>query len=70
MFRQDGAALAELSEQSVLVETMQQAIEAIRPQLKKGDMVLLSPACASLDQFKNFEQRGEVFMALAQGQHA
>ncbi|HDL3290667.1 TPA: UDP-N-acetylmuramoyl-L-alanine--D-glutamate ligase, partial [Mannheimia haemolytica] len=69
-FGQDGAALAELSEQSVLVETMQQAIEAIRPQLKKGDMVLLSPACASLDQFKNFEQRGEVFMALAQGQHA
>lgn len=62
--------MAELSEQSVLVETMQQAIEAIRPQLKKGDMVLLSPACASLDQFKNFEQRGEVFMALAQGQHA
>lgn len=69
-FGQDGAALAELSEQSVLVETMQQAVEAIRPQLKKGDMVLLSPACASLDQFKNFEQRGEVFMALAQGQHA
>ncbi|HHW7545988.1 TPA: UDP-N-acetylmuramoyl-L-alanine--D-glutamate ligase [Mannheimia haemolytica] len=69
-FGQDGAALTELSEQSVLVETMQQAIEAIRPQLKKGDMVLLSPACASLDQFKNFEQRGEVFMALAQGQHA
>ncbi|HDL6290503.1 TPA: UDP-N-acetylmuramoyl-L-alanine--D-glutamate ligase [Mannheimia haemolytica] len=69
-FGQDGAALAELSEQSVLVETMQQAIEAIRPQLKKDDMVLLSPACASLDQFKNFEQRGEVFMALAQGQHA
>lgn len=70
MFRARWAALAELSEQSVLVETMQQAIEAIRPQLKKGDMVLLSPACASLDQFKNFEQRGEVFMALAQGQHA
>ncbi|HGO5853552.1 TPA: UDP-N-acetylmuramoyl-L-alanine--D-glutamate ligase [Mannheimia haemolytica] len=69
-FGQDGAALAELSEQSVLVGTMQQAVEAIRPQLKKGDMVLLSPACASLDQFKNFEQRGEVFMALAQGQHA
>lgn len=69
-FGQDGKALAALSEQSVLVETMQQAVEAIRPQLKKGDMVLLSPACASLDQFKNFEQRGEVFVALAQGQVA
>lgn len=47
---------------------MQEAIAAIRPQLKKGDMVLLSPACASLDQFKNFEQRGEVFVSLAQEQ--
>ncbi|AFU19560.1 UDP-N-acetylmuramoyl-L-alanine--D-glutamate ligase [Actinobacillus suis] len=65
-FGQDGAQLAALSNQSVLVETMQQAIEQIRPQLKKGDMVLLSPACASLDQFKNFEERGHVFVKLAQ----
>lgn len=65
-FGKDGVELAKLSEQSVLVETMQQAVEAIRPQLKKGDMVLLSPACASLDQFKNFEQRGDAFMSLAQ----
>jgi len=42
-------------------------VEKIRPQLKRGDMVLLSPACASLDQFKNFEQRGDIFMALARG---
>lgn len=69
-FGQDGEELAKLSEQSVLVETMQEAIVAIRPQLKKGDMVLLSPACASLDQFKNFEQRGDVFVSLAQGQKA
>ena len=65
-FGQDGAQLAALSNQSVLVETMQQAIEQIRPQLKKGDMVLLSPACASLDQFKNFEERGQFFVKLAQ----
>lgn len=66
-FGRDGAMLATLTEQSVLVETMQQAIEIIRPKLKQGDMVLLSPACASLDQFPNFEVRGNQFMQLAQG---
>lgn len=66
-FGRDGAELAKLTENSVLVETMQQAVDAIRPQLNAGDMVLLSPACASLDQFKNFEERGKQFALLAQG---
>lgn len=66
-FGQDGAALAALTPDSVLVDTMSQAVAAIRPQLQAGDMVLLSPACASLDQFRNFEERGTQFMALAQG---
>ncbi len=65
-FGQDGKKLAELTENSVVVETMAQAIEQIRPLLEPSDMVLLSPACASLDQFPNFEIRGQQFMQLAQ----
>ena len=65
-FGRDGAELAALRpEIAQRTETMEQAMRLIAPQLKPGDMVLLSPACASLDQFKNFEQRGDEFTRLA-----
>ncbi|MDP8079174.1 UDP-N-acetylmuramoyl-L-alanine--D-glutamate ligase [Phocoenobacter skyensis] len=66
-FGKDGAKLAQLTEQSVIVESMIEAVAQIRPRLRQGDMVLLSPACASLDQFPNFEVRGQKFMELALG---
>jgi len=65
-FGRDGAELADLRpEVSSLFETMEQAMRDISTRVASGDMVLLSPACASLDQFRSFEQRGDVFTALA-----
>ncbi len=65
-FGRDGDELAALRpEVSVRTDTLQQAMAAIAPQTAPGDLVLLSPACASLDQFKNFEQRGDEFTRLA-----
>ncbi|MBA7932012.1 UDP-N-acetylmuramoyl-L-alanine--D-glutamate ligase [Klebsiella sp. RHBSTW-00215] len=65
-FGRDGAQLAALRpDVAVQTETMEQAMREIAPQVVPGDMVLLSPACASLDQFKSFEQRGDIFARLA-----
>src|SRR5712692_5901783 len=41
--------------------SMQEAVTAAREAARIGDVVLLSPACASFDMFDNYEHRGEVF---------
>ncbi len=41
--------------------TMGEIIDQCESQTKKGDVVLLSPACASFDMFKNYKDRGEQF---------
>ena len=50
-------------EVSVMVntESMQDAVQACFHLASKGDVVLLSPACASFDLFKNYEDRGRQF---------
>jgi UDP-N-acetylmuramoylalanine--D-glutamate ligase len=44
--------------------TIGRAVELAAERAKPGDVVLLAPACASFDQFENFEHRGHVFKEL------
>src|SRR3954452_10212938 len=55
--------VAEIEASGALAAAVRRARERARP----GDVVLLSPACASYDQFRNFEDRGDQFKALVRG---
>ena len=45
-------------------EAMDDAVRRARDAARVGDVVLLSPACASFDMFRNFEHRGDVFKSV------
>lgn len=44
-----------------IFDNLKQCVEFLFKNSRVGDVVLLSPACASFDQFSNYEERGEVF---------
>ena len=44
--------------------TLEAAVKTAKAEAEAGDTVLLAPACASFDQFENFEKRGEAFESL------
>src|SRR5580658_4466278 len=51
----------------VHAETLENAVRKANALAEPGDVVLLAPACASFDQFKNYEQRGQVFKEIVRG---
>jgi UDP-N-acetylmuramoylalanine--D-glutamate ligase len=56
----DLAGTVRLHRSGDLATAVRQATDAARP----GEVVLLSPACASFDQFRDYEERGEAFRSL------
>ena len=48
-------------------ETLERAVGEAAAEAESGDTVLLSPACASFDQFRDFEDRGDQFRRLVEG---
>jgi UDP-N-acetylmuramoylalanine--D-glutamate ligase len=46
---------------TILVESLEEAVTAAQTMADRGDVILLSPACASFDMFKDFEDRGRQF---------
>src|SRR6201998_3088029 len=70
-----GAASAKIESQIrgaevVHAETLENAIRKASAAAQPGDVVLLAPACASFDQFRNYEHRGKVFKEIVRGLHA
>ena len=50
----------------IVVETLDEAVKESAKLATAGDHVLLSPACASWDQYPNFETRGDHFIELVE----
>jgi UDP-N-acetylmuramoylalanine--D-glutamate ligase len=65
LFGEDAPRIAEALAGAVAIErvaTLDEAVRLADARAHSGDVVLLSPACASFDQFRNYEHRGEMFV--------
>ena len=69
----EDAELMELALNKIIsihkVDTLQEAVKLASERAVAGDVVLLSPACASFDMFENYEKRGEVFIEAVEALH-
>jgi UDP-N-acetylmuramoylalanine--D-glutamate ligase len=66
-FGEDGPKIAQVLQGVVPVERVTTFVDAVAQAYrlaKTGELVLLSPACASFDMFNNYEHRGQVFVEL------
>ena len=64
------ADLAPAAERGVRISeagTLETAVAEARSDAERGEVVLLSPACASFDAFRDFEERGDRFRTLVEG---
>jgi UDP-N-acetylmuramoylalanine--D-glutamate ligase len=65
LFGEDAEIISKTIEDAIMtltVSSMEEAVRLADSEADAGDIVLLSPACASFDMFSNYEERGEVFM--------
>jgi len=52
---------------TIIAQTLNEAVDIAATQASRGDLVLLSPACASFDMFSGYEDRGDQFVELVEG---
>jgi len=65
-FGQDASVIALQSKRALVVDNLQAAVDHIKQSAKPDDLAILTPACASLDMYKNFMARGDHFIELVE----
>lgn len=65
-FGQDAETIAQQHESAMVVNNLAEAVLHISKHTASGDLAILTPACASIDMYKNFMARGEHFIDLVE----